>query len=233
MNSEKCLIEQLRDQNHADFYSVKPTDLGDSLLVINLKVFNTMLKPVANGIDGINTLCSLCQATCISGIISYSNSEIRVERIGYQHDETGNEFIKVTDFIPQNITYQHRVCVLDDDDPEMTAHAISRYGCATRAININSSYTAGPNELQFLFDTIRHFGTYVFIGDKGFSMFLSGYELFEMCKEAGMFTIMLTGEESSSETQDIPKVFLKKPVPIEKLVLNFPGFVPQGNFSNS
>lgn len=84
-------------------------------------------------------------------------------------------------------------------------------------VEVNANVRANKFVCQQLSRQIIEWGPDWLISDKGLG-FVDGIELIKQCKEAGIRTIMLTGEIQTAETRKVADYFLIKPTSYKQIL---------------
>jgi CheY-like chemotaxis protein len=236
MNEDRlCAIEDISERDHHPFVSIK-NNKDPSELVINPNGLPYVdWRAQYMGFSNANerwfrAICAEC-GLCRPEIKLDTDAHVLIdgqERYGlriYRHQFLQEnlqrplfEVTKVT-FSGSNAKEQEkrtRVCCIED---EKIPWPLVFNGTNTdlRMILIDSHVKPQSEDMETIMRKIVMFQPDWVISDKGLG-FLDGIELIRQCKQAGIKTIMFTGEIQTDETRRVADVFLEKPVSTQTLL---------------
>jgi hypothetical protein len=233
MNEERrCAIENISERSLHPFVSIK-NNKDPSELVINPNGYADIdWRAEAMGFhqaddrwfEAICAECTLCMPTieidreARASIDGYTRYGLRI----YRHKFLQENIVRSLYVVQTHALYNKnqlsgenrtRVCCIDDDKLSWEV-PFNNTNTDVLAIWVDPNVRCTPLQAKALTDEIVQWNPDWLISDKGLG-FVDGIELILRCKEAGIRTIMLTGEIQTDETRRVADVFLKKPVESE------------------
>ncbi|MBI2338519.1 hypothetical protein HYU95_05045 [Candidatus Daviesbacteria bacterium] len=220
---ERCWYEERVEQTGIPFISIKNcTDL--STLVFNPKSYEgDIAQFIFPGCDQVTKkilekICSNCNL-CQPEIEREKNAGFRIYRHYYNRYE--NEGIPLAEFyhlMPDGGKRRGvKVAFVDDMDPTRWAEILVLDGFEMLCVSVNANVRAREIDFRKLCQKIIEWEPDWLVSDKGLG-FVDGVELIKQCKEAGIRTVMLTGEIQTAETRKVADFFLTKPTTYRSLL---------------
>lgn len=210
MPPEKCTFESEAQRQNVDFFSRKTRPNHDEL-VLNpeptRKVISAITggsSPTVNDLYGICDKCGLCKPE-----IRPEGEGFRVYRLGYEQFVSNVPLATFTQFHAEKPKTGVRVVVVDDFSPTSGAQYYSLKGIESLAVKINPDVRPSQMQERAVLRQIEEWKPDWVISDKGLGYF-NGIDLILGCKEAGIKTIMHTGEEQTAETRRVADMFIQK-----------------------
>lgn len=210
----RCAYESIQDHFQIPFLSIKNRS-NASELVFNPYFSKRLAKSMYSSEDlsqeDLQWICSEC-GLCKPIISGSSEEGFRIKRDSYDNSEAGILF--QTEILVPNgeaKTFPYKICLVDDFQPKSTARGLALRGHTVLVVTVNPNIK--PSELaEWEFrNRIINWEPDWLITDKGLG-YVDGIDLIKVCKEAGVRTIMLTGERQTHETRRVADIFLTKPM---------------------
>lgn len=218
MGAERCFYERLQD-----VYPEVPviSNKGDELVLTIVgaeKIAAHFSSPSFQEIflREICTACGLCRPET-----ARHEKTWRIIRHGYTPESIEDPFT-LTYYQPRRDHPTRKritIAVIDDNEPGPLARAFATNGYHTCAIRINPETVNADRLFQIpLTKAICNEQPQLAVCDKGIGYF-DGLRLIQDLRDAGVFTILYTGEaDSNSEVRDVADVFLMKPVAFSEIL---------------
>lgn len=229
MNEERrCAIENISERSLHPFVSIK-NNKDPSELVINPNFYADIdWRAEAMGFhqvddrwfEAICAKCSLCMPTIEVDLEAtvLENGSYRYGLRIYRHKFLQENIVRPLYVAQTHMLYNKnrlpdqnrtRVCCIDDEKINWKG-TFKNTDTDVLAIWVDPNVRSTPLQAKALTDEIVQWNPDWLISDKGLG-FVDGIELILRCKEAGIRTIMLTGEIQTDETRRVADVFLEKP----------------------
>lgn len=211
MAQEKCSFEEQAQVQNVDFFSRKSYPNYD-VLVLNpeptRRVYAAMTgettPPSVNALYGICDRCNLC-----SPEIRPEGDGFRIFRTGYKNFVSNVPLATFTQFHAKSPKKRVRVVVIDDMSPEIRAQHYATEGIEALAVKVNPDRKPSATQERALEREVIEWGPDWVVSDKGLG-YVNAINLILAFKEAGIRTIMYTGEEQTDITRRVADIFIQK-----------------------
>lgn len=216
MLNEICWYEERAQEIGEEFFSIKNN--GQSTLVFNPNLIDKGLgtKPFTfqNG-KALRNICSQCHFC--RPFIDERFDGFRIIRYGYNTPQRDKPLAEFTYLPAKGEIRGIKVAEVDDFNLTQLVSYLSEVGFELMCVTVNPNVPTSEIKSRQLYRTIIEWGPDWLLSDKGLG-FVDGIELIRTCKEAGIRTMMITGEVQTAATRRVADYFIEKPVSMENLI---------------
>lgn len=211
---EKCTFERVAADLGIDFISIKRGLPDQNQIVLNPNYTQRVGMSTEEQLKGICLRCNLCRPE-----IHQDGKGFRIDRHNFIPDLPPNKrpLARFTNFPPKGETNGMKVALVEDFNESAEAEWLSRQGFDVLYVHVDAHVPTTEIASYTLFQKIIDWGPDWVIADKGLG-YVNGLELIIRSKEAGIGTIMQTGEIQTNETRKLADFFLEKPFTTDELL---------------